>query len=93
VTWIVNTSLDAMTEVNTELGGLGLQFVVKAWVGNHNILEEGRVVGKIWKRCWHVATSEGNILLSADIFRITATELDPLWELLNRFWETGWWII
>jgi len=74
VTWIVNTGLDAVTEGNTELGVLGLEFVVKTWVFLHNFSEERRVVGEVWKLVWHVTTEESGVLFGTDVFSIATTQ-------------------
>ena len=93
VAWIVNTGLDAVTEGNTELGVLGLEFVVKTWVFLHNFSEERRVVGEVWHLVWHVTTEESGVLFGTDVFSIAATQLDPFWKGTDGFGEAGWWVI
>ena len=93
VTGVVNTSLDAVTEVNAQLGLLGLELLVEAWVGLDDLGEEGGVVGKVGKLVGHGTGQEGGVLLGAVVLGIATTELDPLWEILNGGSESVWWVV
>ena len=58
VAGIVDTGLDAVAEVNAQLGLLALELVIDAWVGLHDLGEEGGVLGEIGALVGHVAGDE-----------------------------------
>ena len=71
LTLVVDTSLDACAEVDTQLGLLVLQLVVQ--VRGHVLREEGVVVLQIGALGGHVLAAEGGTLLFADVLIGTAT--------------------
>ena len=93
VTGVVNTSLDAVAEVDAQLGLLGLELVVEAGVGAHDLGEVGGVVGEVGELVGHGTGQEGGVLLGAVVLGIATTELDPLGEALDRGSESVWWVV
>jgi hypothetical protein len=83
VTLVVDTSLDAVTEVNTEFGLLVLQLSVERGVFLEYVSQEVVVVLKVGESCGHVLSEEGGSLLGAVVFKVSTSELDPLGEGLD----------
>ena len=93
VTLVVNAGLDAVANVDTELGGLGLELLVELRLGTHSVGEERSVVGEIGKLGRHVAGDEGGLLLGAVVLGVAAAQLDPLGKSLDRGGEASWWVV
>ena len=68
LTLVVNTSLDAVTEGNTEGGLLVLVFSPKTWVLSKGFGKERIVVGEVWELSWWVVSGEGGTTFSTDVF-------------------------
>ena len=78
VTLVVNTGLDAVSKVNSELGNSSLESVIDSHVSPESISAEVSVSGEVGEVIGegHLAREEGT-LLSADVFVVTASSLDP----------------
>ena len=80
LTLVVDTSLDAVTEGNTEGGLLVLVFGPKTWVLSKGFGEERVVVGEVWELSWLVSSSESCAFLGTDVLVIATAQLNPLWK-------------
>lgn len=74
---VVNTSLDAVTDVTSEFGGAGLQSIVDTHVSFEGISAEVSVVFEVGELIGQFAGEEGGSLLGAVVLGVTASSLDP----------------
>jgi len=93
VTLVINTGLDAVSNVDAELGGLGLKLLEEVGLGTHGVGEEGSVVGKIGKLGGHAAGDEGGLLLGAVVLSIAAAKLNPFGKSLDGGGKASWWVV
>jgi len=93
VTFVVDAGLDAVTNVDTELGSLVLELLEELGIGTHGVGEERSVVGKVGKLGGHVASDEGGLLLSAVVLGVAAAQLDPLGKSLDGGGKASWWVV
>jgi len=89
VTLVVNTGLDAVTDVNTELGLHVLVLGVDSRVSLEDISAEVLVVLEVGELSGQVFGGEGGSLLGADVFDVSTSELDPLGVGLDSGVETS----
>ena len=84
MTLVINTSLDTVSDVNSELGlTLALKSVIHGWVLLKLISQEVVVILKIGKSSGEILSEESSSFLGAVIFSITTTKLNPLGKGLN----------
>ena len=93
MTLVINTGLDAVSNVDAELSGLGLKLLEEVGLGTHGVGEEGSVVGKIGKLGGHAAGDEGGLLLGAVVLSIAAAKLNPFGKSLDRGGKASWWVV
>lgn len=89
MTLVVNTSLNAVTDVNTELGLHVLVLGVDSGVSLEDISAEVLVATEVGELSGQVFGGEGGSLLFADVFGISTSELDPLGVGLDSRVETS----
>jgi hypothetical protein len=89
VTLVVNTGLDAVTNVDSKFGGSSLKLSIETGVLLEDVSEEVVVIGKIGEFIGQVLGRESGSLLGADVLFVSTTELNPLGESGNSLVETG----
>ena len=93
LTLVVDTSLDAVTESNTKRGLLVFVFVPETWVLSKSFGKERVVVGEVWELSWWVVSRESGTTFSTDVFGVTTSQLNPLWQGTDTSGKTAWWVI
>jgi len=89
VTLVINTGLDAVTDVDSKRGLHALVLGVDAGVLLEDISAEGSVLREIGELVGEVFSRESGSLLGANVLRVSASELDPLGVLLDSGVETS----
>ena len=84
VTLVINTGLDAVTEVNSEFGGNSSVLGVELGVGLEDVGEEVVVLREVGELLGHVLGGEGGSLLGADVLLVSTSELNPLFASSNH---------
>jgi len=90
---VVNTCLNAVTEVNTKLRGLAQHSFVHGGVLLELISQKVVVLREIGKLGGHSFGEEGGSLLGTIVFFVTTSELNPLRKGLDVGGETSWGIV
>jgi len=92
MSWVVNTSLDALGKGTTGDGSALLEAVVhlRSEMLCHEVGVLAQVGHLIRRDAIH---GEGGILLGAVVWLVTTTELDPFGKLSNRIGEALWWVV
>jgi len=93
VTLVVNAGLDALTEVDSQLGRAAGEALVEAGVGLKSVSHEVVVVLQVGAFLWHNLGSEGGILLMADVLGTSASETDEVRESEHIGAETFWRVV
>ena len=93
LTLVVDTSLDAVTESNTKRGLLVFVFVPETWVLSKSFGKERVVVREVWELSWWVVSRESGTTFSADVFGVSTSQLNPLWQGTDTSGKTAWWVI
>lgn len=78
---VVDTSLDALGQSHATLGGRGFVLLVDLRVLTESDSGQVSMLGEIRKRIRALVTRERGTLLLADVFLVSASELDPFWQL------------
>jgi len=84
VTLVINTGLDAVTEVNSEFGGNSSVLGVELGVGLEDVGEVVVVLSEVGELLGHVLGGEGGSLLGADVLLVSTSELNPLFSSSNH---------
>jgi len=89
VTLVVDTGLNAVTDVDSEGSLQVLVLGVDSGVLLDDISAERFVLGEVGKLSGEVLGGEGGSLLGTDVLGVTTSELDPLGEFLDTGVESG----
>jgi len=85
---VINTSLDAVTNVDSEFGCTSLQSVVDAHVSFEGISAEVSVVGKVGELVGQVTGHESGSLFLAVVLAVTTSSLNPFGKSSNVIGKT-----